>query len=196
MRSKKITLRIIGMHCPACAQRIEKILSRTGGVKDVNVSFASKEAVIEYNSDEIDLNRIEKIIEDVGYSGVEKKLFLEKEKEELRKKIALFILGLILTVPIFITKMFFDFPRRNILLFLLTTPVQFVVGWHFYKGAYISLKSGFADMNVLVVLSTTTAYLYSVFATFIAEGGVFYEASAITVTTISLGMLLEDMFRR
>ena len=191
--SKKTTLQIIGMHCSACAQRIEKTLSRTGGVKEVSVSLALKEAIIEYNSDETDLKEIEKIIEEIGYRSVEKKVFLEKEREELRKKISLFTLGLILTIPIFITKMFLDFPGKNLLLFLLTTPVQFLVGWHFYKGAYLSLKSRFADMNVLVVLSTTTAYLYSVFATFIAEGPVFYEASAMTVTTISLGMLLEDM---
>jgi len=181
------------MHCLACAQRIEKTLSRESGVKNASVSFMSKEAIIEYNPDEIDLEEIEKIIEDIGYSVVEKKVFLKKEKEELRKKIRFFILGLLLTVPIFIIKMFLDFPGRSLVLFLLTTPVQFVVGWHFYKGAYTSLKSRFADMNVLVVLSTTTAYLYSVFATFIAKGPVFYEASAMTVTTISLGMLLEDM---
>ena len=181
------------MHCAACAQRIEKTLSRVSGVKDVSVSFASKETIIEYNPDETDLKEIQKIIEDIGYKGVEKKEFLEEGKEEQRRKIGLFILGLILTIPIFITKMYFDFPGRNVLLLLLTTPVQFVVGWHFYRGAYFSLKSRFADMNVLVVLSTTTAYLYSLFATFIAEGPVFYEASAITVTTISLGMLLEDM---
>jgi len=180
------------MHCAACAQRIEKTLSKVSGVKDVKVSFASKETIIEYDPDETDLGEIEKVIENIGYRGIEKKAFLEEEKEELRKKIALFVLGLILTIPIFITKMFFDFPGRNVLLLLLTTPVQFVVGWHFYRGAYFSLKGRFADMNVLVVLSTTTAYLYSIFATF-AEGPVFYEASAITVTTISLGMLLEDM---
>jgi len=191
--SKKATLQIIGMHCPACAQRIEKTLSKTNGVTNVSVSLALKEAIIEYNSDEIDLKRIEKIIEEIGYRAVEKKVFLEKEREELRKKITLFALGLILTIPIFVTKMFLDFSGKNLLLFLLTTPVQFIVGWHFYNGAYISLKSRFLDMNVLVVLSTTTAYLYSVFATFIIEGPVFYEASAMTVTTISLGMLLEDM---
>ncbi len=191
--SKKTTLRIIGMHCPACAQRIEKTLSKVSGVKNVSVTFALKEAIIEYNSDEIDLKRIRRIIEDIGYRGVEKKGFLEERKEELRKKVNLFILGLILTIPIVIIRMFLDFPGRSVLLFLLTTPVQFVVGWHFYKGAYLSLKSGFADMNVLVVLSTTTAYLYSVFATLVAEGPVFYEASAVTITTISLGMLLEDI---
>ena len=181
------------MHCAACAQRIEKTLSSVSGVKDVSVSFALKETIIEYNPDQTNLKEIQKIIEDIGYRGIEKKAFLKEAKEEVRKKIGLFILGLVLTIPVFITKMFFDFPGRNVLLFLLTTPVQFVVGWHFYRGAYFSLKSRFADMNVLVVLSTTTAYVYSIFATFIAEGPVFYEASAITVTTISLGMLLEDM---
>ncbi|MDH5734285.1 MAG: heavy metal translocating P-type ATPase, partial [Candidatus Bathyarchaeota archaeon] len=191
--NKKITLQIIGMHCAACAQRIGKTLSSVSGVKDVSVSFALKETIIEYNPDETNLREIQKIIEDIGYRGIEKKAFLKEAKEEVRKKIGLFILGLVLTIPVFITKMFFDFPGRNVLLFLLTTPVQFVVGWHFYRGAYFSLKSRFADMNVLVVLSTTTAYVYSIFATFIAEGPVFYEASAITVTTISLGMLLEDM---
>jgi len=191
--SRKATLKIVGMHCSACAQRIEKALSKTVGVKKASVSFALKEAIVEYNPDETDLKEIERIIEDIGYRGVETKTFLEEERENLRRKIGLFVLGLALTIPVFMIRVFLDFPGRNLLLLLLTTPVQFVVGWHFYKGAYASLKSRFVDMNVLVVLSTTTAYLYSVFATFITEGPVFYEASAVTVTTISLGMLLEDM---
>jgi len=62
---KKIALQIIGMHCSACAQRIEKTLSRVSGVRDVSVSFASKEAIIEYKPDEMDLKENGKIIEDM-----------------------------------------------------------------------------------------------------------------------------------
>lgn len=63
---KKIVLQIIGMHCSTCAQRIEKTLSRVSGVRDVSVSFAPKEVIIECNPDEMDLGEIGKIIEDIA----------------------------------------------------------------------------------------------------------------------------------
>ena len=105
----------------------------------------------------------------------------------------LFFFGLALTIPIVIISYLLDFPEKNYVLLALATPVQFVVGWHFYRGAYASIRNRFADMNVLVALSATAAYVYSVYSTFIPQGTVFYEASAVVITTITLGMLLEDM---
>jgi len=72
--------------------------------------------------------------------------------------------------------------------------VQFIVGWHFYKGAYASIRNRFADMNVLVALSSSVAYFYSAYATFFMPDAMgFFDASAVVITTITLGMLLEDM---
>jgi Cu+-exporting ATPase len=82
---------------------------------------------------------------------------------------------------------------KNYVLLGLATPVQFIVGWHFYKGAYVSIRNQYADMNVLVALSSTAAYAYSVYSTLFSQGMVFYDASAVVITTITLGMLLEGM---
>jgi Cu+-exporting ATPase len=100
---------------------------------------------------------------------------------------------LALTVPVLIVELFTDFPQKKLLLFALATPVQFIVGWRFYKGAYHSLKSKFANMDVLVSLSTSAAYVYSVAATFLINGATFYEASTTILTTIAIGMFLEEL---
>ncbi len=90
-------------------------------------------------------------------------------------------------------ELFFEFPLKTLLLFILATPVQFVVGLPFYRRAYGALRNRSATVDTLVVLSTTTAYLYSVAATFFIPAPTFYEASATVITTITLGMLLENI---
>ena len=116
-------------------------------------------------------------------------------EEEIRTGWRLFFLGLSLTIPVFLIVTFFYNPKWNLLLFALATPVQFIVGWPFYRGAYFALKQKIADMNVLVALSASAAYFYSFFATFFISGPVFYEASTTVLTTITLGMLLEKISR-
>ena len=183
------------MHCPACAQRIEKALSKTDGILEAGVSFASKEAVVRFDSDRINVNEIKRIIDKAGYEAVEQdeSFSVEERRKELNRKLLLFFFGLSLTIPIAVITYFLTFPEKNWVLLALTTPVQFVVGWHFYKGAYTSLKTRFADMNVLVALSSSAAYFYSLFSTIFANSMVFFEASAVVITTITLGMLLEEM---
>jgi Cu+-exporting ATPase len=189
--AKKVVLEIEGMDCAHCAIAIEKSLSRVNGVIKASVNFTTEKAIVEYDPKEVDLEEIERSIEGAGY-GVKKKI---KEKGKVGKGAALIGLGLALTIPVVIIELFFDFPEKKPLLFLLATPVQFIVGWRFYRGAYYSLKSKFANVDVLVVLSTSAAYFYSLAATFFFEGPTFYEASATIVTTISIGMFLEDLAR-
>jgi len=116
-------------------------------------------------------------------------------EEEIRTGWRLFFLGLSLTIPVFLIVTFFYDPKWNLLLFALASPVQFIVGWPFYRGAYFALKEKMADLSVLVGLSTSAAYFYSVAATFFISGPVFYEASTTVLTTITLGMLLEKISR-
>ena len=119
---------------------------------------------------------------------------LEKaSEEEVKKSWRRFWFGLALTLPVFIIATFFYEQKFNFLLFALTTPVQVVLGWPFYRGAFFALKQKSADMNVLVSLSSSAAYFYSLAATFFIPGPVFYEASATVLTTITLGMLLEKI---
>jgi Cu+-exporting ATPase len=195
VKEKEVVLQILGMHCPACAEGIETVLSRTEGVKEVKVNFAGKEAIVKYDEEKINLDKIKALIKRGGYEAVEQvEDTTEKRRKEVRDRMLLFFLGLALTVPTVIVAFLLNFPEKNYVLLALATPVQFLVGFHFYQGAYNSIRNGFADMNVLVALSASTAYFYSVYSTFFtSEGTTFFEAAAVVITTITLGMLLEDM---
>jgi len=195
MKEKTVVLQILGMHCAACATGIESGLKRIDGVFDARVNFAVKEAIVKFDEEKVDLTKIKATIKRGGYEAVERvEDVAEKRRKEVRRKIMLFTLGFALTVPIVIITYFLMSPEKNYVLLVLTTPVQFIVGWHFYKGAYASIKNRFAHMNVLVALSASAAYLYSFYVTFFKpEEMGFFDASAVVITTITLGMLLEDM---
>jgi len=195
LKEKEVVLQILGMHCTACATGIESGLKRLDGVMEAAVNFATKEAMVKYDEDKVTLDKIKATVKRGGYEAVERiEDVSEKRRKEVRSRMLLFFFGLILTVPIAIISFLLMFPEKNYVLLALATPVQFVVGWHFYKGAYGSIRNRFADMNVLVALSSSVAYFYSAIATFFMPDGMgFFDASAVVITTITLGMLLEDM---
>ncbi len=125
----------------------------------------------------------------------EDELSRRKQAEIIRKR-NLLILGIVLTVPVVILSMFFmnRFPGENYLLLVLTTPVWAIVGWEFHRGAIRSLRHGSANMDTLVSLGSTAAYILSVVATFFPQvvGSVtFYDTTALIVTLIFLGKYLE-----
>src|SRR6266487_3563851 len=125
----------------------------------------------------------------------EDELSRRKQAEIIRKR-NLLILGIVLTVPVVILSMFFmnRFPGENYLLLVLTTPVWAIVGWEFHRGAIRSLRHGSANMDTLVSLGSTAAYLLSVVATFFPQlvGPVtFYDTTTLIVTLIFLGKYLE-----
>ena len=191
---KKTTLQVRGMHCDACAKTIEKALLKEEGIVSVNVIFSLGKAIIKYDPEKIDKSRIKKAIKEAGYEVLEKE---GEMKDEIKKGWQRFWLGLILTIPVFVIETILKKHGFgwHFTLFLLATPVQIILGRPFYKGAYFALKQKMADLNVLVGLSTSAAYLYSVAATFFIIGPVFYAASATVLTTITLGMLLEKISR-
>ncbi|MGZ3611117.1 MAG: heavy metal translocating P-type ATPase [Ktedonobacteraceae bacterium] len=120
----------------------------------------------------------------------------KRRQAEIIRKRNLLILGIVLTVPIVIFSMFFmnRFPGENYLLLVLTTPVWAVVGWEFHRGAINSLRHGSANMDTLVSLGSTAAYILSVLATFFPQviGPVtFYDTTALIITLIFLGKYLE-----
>ncbi len=138
----------------------------------------------------------------IGTSGMsvtsvpqEDELSKRRHAEIVRKR-NLLILSIVLTVPVVILSMFFlnSFPAENYLLLFLTTPIWAVVGWEFHRGAIRSLRHGSANMDTLVSLGSTAAYILSVVATFFPEvvGAVtFYDTTALIVTLIFLGKYLE-----
>ena len=119
-----------------------------------------------------------------------------RKQAEITRKRTLLVLGIVLTLPVVILSMFFlnRFPGENLLLLFLTTPVWAVVGWEFHRGAIKTLRHGSANMDTLISVGSTAAYVMSLVATFFPQiiGGVtFYDTTALIVTLIFLGKYLE-----
>lgn len=201
---KKTTILISGMHCASCAQRIEKSLKKTEGISTVNVNLATEKAMMDYDEKIINEDKIRKIIENLGYKPFKEdgktpdRENIEHQKE-IKKLKNLFLLSLILSIPIFVISMPLKWinvvlPYENIILLILATPVQFFVGYRFYKGAYSALKNKSANMDTLIAIGTSAAYFYSLFVVFLPnapENHVYFESAAMIITFIILGKWLE-----
>jgi Cu+-exporting ATPase len=209
------TLPVQGMTCASCVKRIEDALKNTDGVIDVGVNLATERATIKYNQAQVALPELKKVIADAGYSVPEaeaEKELVDTEREARRNEMAdltlKFILSGIAAAAIMVLMFFGPYipiistlPPEWItyIAFVLATPVQFWIGWRFYRGAYAALKHGTADMNVLIAVGTSAAYLYSVVATFapqlVAIGDMmpatYFDTSTMIIALILLGRLLE-----
>src|SRR5713226_5897704 len=119
-----------------------------------------------------------------------------RKRAEITRKRNLLILGIVFTLPVVMLSMFFlnRFPGENYLLLVLPTPVWAIVGWEFHRGAIKTLRHGSANMDTLISVGSTAAYMMSVVATFLPHvvGGItFYDTTALIVTLIFLGKYLE-----
>lgn len=197
----KKTLLIEGMTCAACSTRVEKVLSKVDGVTRANVNLSTNKATVEFPSGLIDDNILIKAVEKAGYKAeVEFERNLDREKELREKEIkslkTSFIVSAILSIPLFSAMFFHMAGNMNILTngyfqLLLATPVQFIIGYRFYKGAYNSLRGGGANMDVLVSMGTSAAYFYSVYNLFRGVHEYYFEASAVVITLVLLGKTFE-----
>jgi Cu+-exporting ATPase len=119
-----------------------------------------------------------------------------RKRAEILRKRNLLMLGIVLSLPVVLLSMFFmnRFPGENYLLLVLTTPVWAVVGWEFHRGAIKNVRHASANMDTLISLGSTAAYIMSVVATFFPHvvGGItFYDTTALIITLIFLGKYLE-----
>lgn len=207
-----IEIPIQGIQCASCVQTIEKALLQMRGVTKASVNLATEKAKVEYMPSETSLTDIKKTIEQTGYKVLwipseeaqedVERIVREKEYRKLKLK---FFLGLVLGLIVFLgssPRMFPwapDFMKNFFVLWALATPVQFWIGWQFFKGAWSAFKHRNADMNTLIAVGTSAAYLYSVAATIfpgIFEAGgikpeVYFDTSAMIIVLILLGRLLE-----
>lgn len=217
-RAERATLAVSGMTCATCALRIEKGLKNVAGVNLASVNLATEKATVEYDPKLVEEGQFEKLIRDLGYDAIQEPSqdldtqaavdSTDREKElrqrEARKLRVSFIVSASLSVPLLVA-MFAGLFNIEALMFLhnpivqlaLATPVQFVIGYRFYKHAYKSLRSGSPSMDVLVALGTSAAYLYSIYNGFLRSlpvgqsPALYFEASAIIITLVLLGKLLE-----
>lgn len=199
----KLELEIDGMTCAACSSRIEKVVGKMDGVESIAVNLPLEKGTIVFKEGTVDEAEIIAKIEKLGFKAKKAQLVGEKlvEKTDLLKQQKfIFLYSFIFSVPLFLTMIDHFSPNGNVLphwlmngyvQWALATPVQFIAGWQFYRGAYKSLKSGSANMDVLVVMGTSAAYFYSVWLIFQGETMFFFETSAVIVTLILLGKLLE-----
>ncbi|WP_106495358.1 heavy metal translocating P-type ATPase [Lentibacillus sp. Marseille-P4043] len=204
---EKAELDVLGMTCAACSTRIEKVLNKQEGVKNAAVNLTTETAAIEYNPGLTDIKAIIDKIKNVGYDAKPKAEAAEKqthkEKELLHKKTKL-IIAAVLAAPLLITMLvhLFGMNLPDIFMnpwfqFALATPVQFIIGWQFYVGAYKNLRNGGANMDVLVALGTSAAYFYSLYEALKTIGNpeymphLYFETSAVLITLILFGKYLE-----
>ncbi|MFY9482453.1 MAG: heavy metal translocating P-type ATPase [Tissierellaceae bacterium] len=203
--SIKKTLLIEGMTCAACSTRVEKVLNRLDGVSKASVNLSTNKALVEFPSGAVDVETLIRAVEKAGYKAeleVERDVDREKElrEKEIKSLKTSFIVSAILSIPLF-SAMFFhmagtDNTLSNILnngwfQLVLATPVQFIIGYRFYRGAYNSLRGGGANMDVLIAMGTSAAYFYSLYNLLNGIHEYYFESSAVIITLILLGKTFE-----
>ncbi len=218
------TLKLRGMSCASCARSIEEAITSVPGVSEGIVNYGAELATIEYDPRKTNIATIQSAVNEAGYSAFqlsEQNPTIEEDEAEKRRQAretrkltrkvvvagilsAIIVIGSIpmmtgLNVPFIPTWL-----HNSWVQLVLTIPIQFWCGFSFYSNASRAFKRHVATMDTLVVLGTSTAFIYSLFPTFfpnlfISQGlrpDVYYEASAVIITLILLGRLLESRAKK
>ncbi|MFA5413463.1 MAG: heavy metal translocating P-type ATPase [Patescibacteria group bacterium] len=210
---------VLGMDCASCAANIEIFLKKIDGIEKVNVNLPAAKAAVDFNEIKVSEKEIIEAIEKLGYKASlmdtdamhapghdHEKMMREEELKNLKRKV---FVGAVLSTLVFwgsFPEWFFwtpEFLMNRVVLFFLATPVQFWVGWQFYRGFLIALKNKMANMDTLIAVGTSAAYGYSLVATFFPEVfrgaglevNLYFDTAAIIITLILLGRLLEARAR-
>ncbi|OLP65236.1 Copper-exporting P-type ATPase A [Bacillus pumilus] len=210
---KEAEFDIEGMTCAACANRIEKKINRMNGIDHGSVNFALEKLQVTYHPGQTSLSDVKDAVQSIGYSLIEP----AEEQDEagkkdhrqaaIEKQTARFLFSMILSLPLlwsmvshFSFTSFVWLPEAFMnpwVQLALAAPVQFIVGGPFYVGAYQALKNKSANMDVLVALGTSAAFFYSVYESIQSailgthEPALYFETSAVLITLIVLGKLME-----
>lgn len=274
-QKSQASIRIEGMHCASCVNKIEKALLKQNGVTNATVNLLEEKAVVEYESEKVDRADLEKAIESTGYKPIRAKMtitlspepeqnqwnliqgslsqidgiiettpFLDRgrllveydeslvtfktvrralkeinfevgqheitgvdreasaREREIRYYSRLLAFSLVLSIPVLILTLAPQVLEPllpvgvgpEVMNFILTTPIQFIAGYPFYKSSFRAARHGTANMDTLIMLGTSAAYFYSVAATFVLEGYIaFYDTAALLITFILLGRTLEAL---
>ncbi|MGD8561169.1 MAG: heavy metal translocating P-type ATPase [Desulfarculaceae bacterium] len=207
---KKVELPVVGMTCTRCAANVERTLQKkVPGVISASVNFGTETANIEYDPTQTSLEAMSEAVKKAGYGLIlpaagagGEDAEQEARARELAAQKRYFAAGLIFTIPLFALSMGRDFGLTgdwahavwvNWLFLALATPVQFYTGGGFYSGGWKSIRGGAANMDVLVAMGSSAAYFYSLAVMLLPGVGqhVYFETSAVIITLIKLGKLLE-----
>ena len=211
MTEIKKTYPIKGMHCASCVRIIERSLTRVPGISSAVANLATEKATVTFDPDICKEDQIVSAVANVGYKVAKEENLVSQDQEKIEKAkelaklknkvlVSLFLgaiilwgsfPGLISTAPALLKNFYFQL--------LLATPVQFWAGWEFYKATIPALKHRTANMDTLVALGTTVAYLYSAFVTFLPkvvmdlgiEAMPYFDVATIVIGLILLGRYFE-----
>ena len=189
------------------AARLEKLLQSTEGIVDVKVNLAAEKVLVKYIPTILSQKEIRDAVQNAGFDVIAAGEGMEDVEgraraAEIRHQRSLLITGILFTLPLFVLSMLHDFsllpmpimdvPWFVFVLWALATPVQFYVGWQYYVGAYKALRNKSANMDVLIAMGSSVAYLYSIpVALGFLPGHVYFETSAVIITLVRLGKYLE-----
>ncbi|EGT3617335.1 copper-translocating P-type ATPase [Clostridium perfringens] len=213
---KQLTYKVEGMTCASCAAAIEKGLNRMDGVENVNVNFAAETVTFNYDSDKVGTRDIKAKVEKLGYKLVDPETNVNDEHEnakntELNSMKCKLIWSAVFTIPVFIIAMgsmmgmklpsLMDpniSPMNYAIILLVLTTAVFICGRQFFIVGFRSLFIGSPNMDTLIAIGASAAYLYGIFAIYkIAIGRVHYvhelyfESAATIITLVMLGKYLE-----
>ena len=197
---------VLNMHCAGCANNVERTVRKLPGVIEASVNFATNTLTVSYESDKLAPGEIRAAVLAAGYDLIVEEAHKEERQEEeqhrrylrLKRKV---IGAWILVVPLLIFSMvLMHVPYSNEIQLVLTIPVLVLFGGGFYTGAWKQAKIGRSNMDTLVALSTSIAFLFSLFNTFFPEfwyarglePHVYYEASAVIIAFVLTGKLMEE----
>ena len=209
-----VELPLLGMTCANCANTIQRRLTKVEGVLNAEVNYANERATVEFVPGVTSYSDLVAAVRKAGYDVVETAASAASDDAEAMARAAelhhqqiRLLVGVLFSLPLFLLSMARDFslvgdwahePWVNWLFLALATPVQFYVGWDYYVGAYKSLRNGSANMDVLVAMGSSVAYVYSVAVLIALTLGnhtlghhVYFETAAVIITLIVLGKLLE-----
>ena len=202
----RLEFSVTGMSCAGCAANIERSLRKVAGVREAAVNLATGRATVLYNARVVGRRELAKAVRDAGYgvaaTAEEAGAGAAKDYRSLRTSV---LWGGALALIIFLGSMRHWFPwmpsflQDFFVLWALATPVQFVLGLRFYRAAWSALRHGTANMNTLVAVGTSAAYLFSaaatVFPAFLRKAGVepqvYFDTSAVIIVLILFGRMLE-----
>ncbi len=205
----KVELKITGMSCAACSAKIERRLGKMEGISSAAVNLATEKAAVEFDPKVVKVSDIVTVIGNLGYKAEKvedlsqdnEKAQREKEIKKLKTELitsAVLSSPLILAMLLSLVKIDVAFLHNQYFQLVIATPVQFIIGWRFYKNAYHALKAKSSNMDVLIAMGTSAAYFFSIYNAFFvpAQPGVmmkdlYFEAGAVIITLILLGKYFE-----
>lgn len=202
-KMKEINVGITGMHCQSCVTLVERALTKLDGVGGAVVNLTTEKATVSFDESKLSQSDILDAIEKRGYGAsiIEGTKSADKEAGERQAEVRglkrLFGFSLLFAIPAFTIGMVFMWlgimiPYEGYIMWALATPVQFIVGARFYRGSWTALKNKSANMDSLIAIGTSAAYFYSVYVVLFApESGQYFEASAVLITLVVMGKMLE-----